>query len=207
MKQFNFGQYINEIFFHLGIATIILFIISCNMLKGKNHSYWGTQKNKFKHRNLSEFVSDSLLRTNIKSCYSQWHKSLDSISSNKKVYLYSWQDRDTTKNEFTVVHDRGELGLNIYYLIFDKNDKLLSMTDLAGAGNEGGYIFETRSKFINRDSIFQIRAITQWLDFERGEKMDKPIGDSTFLSLTIDDTGKVTEKILKEVKELNYDNK
>lgn len=207
MNQFSFGQYINKIFFYLRIATIIFFVISCNMLKGKNHSYWSTQKDKFKYRNLNEFVSDSLLRVNIKSCYSQWHKSLDSISSNKKVYLYSWQDRDTTKNEFTVVYDRGELGLKIYYLIFDKKDKLISVTELAGAGNEGGYIFETRSKFINRDSIFQIRAITQWLDFEKGVKMDKPVGDSTFLSLTIDGNGKVTEKTLKEVKELNYDNK
>lgn len=121
-------------------------------------------------------------------------------------YLYSWQDRDTTKNEFTIINDDGELGLKIFYFILDKKDSLLSWTQIGGKGSEGGYWFETRSKFINPDTLLNIGAITQWLDFDNKERMTKTKGDSTFSYHIIDKTGKVTGKVLKEVKELNFDN-
>src|SRR5690606_6847827 len=127
MMRYNiFGQYIKEFFFYSLVLLMMFFTLSCIMLKRKDYSHCSTQEKKFVYRNLNEFVSDSLLRRNIRSCYRQRHKSLDTISSGEKVYLYSWQDRDNTKNEFTIVYDREELGLSVYYLIFDKNDKLIS---------------------------------------------------------------------------------
>ena len=186
------------------ILMIISLTISCNILKEKKTSFWETEKDKFKYQNLKEFVSDSNLKVDIQSCYKKRHQPIDSLFESKKVYLYSWQDRDSSKNEFTVVKDDGELGLDIFYLILDKKDKLISIIDLAGKGMEGGYIFETKSKFINKDSIFQIQSITHSLDLEKGEKMNKQIGDSTFLYLIINNKGIVTEKKLKEVKALNY---
>lgn len=129
----------------------------------------------------------------------------DSIIGNTG-YLYSWQDRDTTKNEFTIINDDGELGLKIFYFILDKKDSLLSWTQIGGKGSEGGYWFETRSKFISRDTLLNIGAITQWLDFDKQKKMEKTKGDTTFSYLTIDRNGKVTEKVFKEVKDLNFDN-
>ena len=121
-------------------------------------------------------------------------------------YLYSWQDRDTTKNEFAIINDDGELGLKIFYFILDKKGSLLSWTQIGGKGSEGGYWFETRSKFISPDTLLNIGAITQWFDFDKDQKMEKTKGDTTFSYLTIDRNGKVTEKVFKEVKDLNFEN-
>jgi hypothetical protein len=183
-----------------------LLSVNCNIMKGKQNFYWESLKERFKYFNKNEFVSDGLLEKDISSCYKSTHKSLDSIFPSEKIYLYSWQDRDSTKNEFTVVKDRGELGLKIFYLIMSKDDKLISVTDIAGAGSEAYIIFETRSKFISKDSILQIRTITQWLDPDTQKKMDRTKSDSTFSYLIIDSSGKVTENMFKEVKGLNFMN-
>src|SRR5690606_29223494 len=123
-----------------------------------------------------------------------------------KVYLYSWQDRDKTKNEFTVVKDDGELGLKIFYFILDKKDNLISWTQIGGKGSEGGYWFETWTTIKNNDTLINIGAITQWYDFDKQMKMEKTKGDTTFSYLIIDSRGKVTESIFKEVKDLNFEN-
>ena len=83
---------------------------------------------------------------------------------------------------------------------------MISWTQIGGMGFEGGYSFETRSKFINRDTILNIGAITQLWDFENNRRMEITKGDTTFSYLTIDKKGKVTEKVFKEVKDLNFDN-
>ena len=120
-------------------------------------------------------------------------------------YLYSWQERDTTTNEFTIINDDGELGLKIFYFILDKEGRLLSYTQIGGRGSEGGYCFETRSKFINPDTLLNIGAITQWSNFVNKQKTERTKGDSTFSFLIFEKTGKVTQKVFKEVKELNFD--
>jgi hypothetical protein len=118
-------------------------------------------------------------------------------------YLYSWQDRDKTKNEFTVIKDDEELGLKIFYFILDKKDSLLSYKQIGGKGSEGGYWLETQTKLLNKDTMINIGAITQWLDFDKMKEMKIKKGDSTFSYLIIDQYGKVTEKVFKEVKELH----
>ena len=121
-------------------------------------------------------------------------------------YLYSWQDRDSIKNEFTIILDDGELGLKIFYFILSKNDSLLSWKQIGGKGSEGGYWFETRSKFLSNDTLLNIGAITQWLDFDKQKNMEKTKGDTTFTYFIIQSDGKVTEKIFKEVKDLHFQN-
>jgi hypothetical protein len=189
------------------ISIIALLFISCNGLSGKSFSFWETQKNNFKYQNKKEFVSDSMLRADFKANNFKKirHPLFDSIMGNPG-YLYSWQDRDTTKNEFTVIKNAGELGLKIFYFILDKKDSLLSWTQIGGKGSEGGYWFETRSKFISSDTLLNIGAITQWLDFDKEQKMERTKGDTTFSYLIIHSNGKVTEKIFKEVKDLHFDN-
>ena len=152
-------------------------------------------------------MSDSTLRADFKANAFEKirHPLFDSIIGDPG-YLYSWQDRDTTKNEFTIINDDGELGLKIFYFILDKKDSLLSWTQIGGKGSEGGYWFETRSKFISHDTILNIGAITQWLDFDKQQKMEKTKGDTTFSYLTIDSKGKVTEKVFKEVNDLHFEN-
>jgi len=186
------------------IPAVIFFLFSCNASKTKSNSYWESQKKDFKYHNLTEFVSDSTLKKDIISLHKGWHKSIDTITSTKDVYFYSWQERDSTLNEFTVVHDQGELGLEVYYVITDKNDKLISVTDFAGKGMEAGYTYELRSKFVGRDSVVQVQSVTQMLDIEHRKEADKPLGDSTFSYLIIDRNGHVKQKIFREMKELNY---
>lgn len=184
---------------------IFIFLnIGCNTINSNQDSYWSSQKEKFRYSRLNEFVVDSLLEKELNSFQKRKHKSLDSIFPSEKVYLYSWQDSDSTKNEFTVVKDRGELGLKIYYLIMDKEDKLISVTDIAGAGREAYHLFETTSKFISRDTILQVRTITQWIDPDKQERLSKTKADSIFLYLIIDSSGEVIEKVFKEVKQLDF---
>lgn len=186
------------------LAICVLLNFSCNTIDSNQDSYWSSQKEEFRFSRLNEFVVDSLLEKEINSFAKRNHKSLDSIFPSEKVYLYSWQDSDRTKNEFTVVKDRGELGLKIYYLIMDKEDKLISVTDIAGAGREAYHLFETTSKFISRDTILQVRTVTQWIDLDKQERLSKTKADSIFLYLIIDSSGGVIEKVFKEVKQLNF---
>lgn len=160
--KFYLRQYVPAKTLHQIAAIVVMMYVltNCNILKVKGDSYWESQRDNFKYSNLKSFISDSILKENVKSCYKVRHKSLDGVFSSGKVYLYSWQSRDSTKNEFTVVKDEGELGLDIIYIIMDKDDNLISTTELAGRGREGGYIFEIRSEFIATDSILQIRSTT-----------------------------------------------
>ena len=183
---------------------MILFGASCNSLTNNQSSFWQLQKSEFKYKNKREFISDSILRAEYKTLKKFSHPLFENIPSNP-VYLYSWQDRVSDKNEFTVVKDDGELGLKILYFILDKQDSLISSTQIAGKGNEGGYWFETKSRFINNDSIINIGAVTKWLDFEKRQKLTKTRGDSTFSYFVIEKNGQMTEKIFNEVKEINFD--
>jgi hypothetical protein len=190
------------------VTTLIFFIfISCNSSTKKQVSFWETQKSNFKYQNKREFVSDSILRIDFeaKTFKTLKHPLFDSIIGNPG-YLYSWQNRDTTKNEFTIINDAGELGLKLFYFILDKEDSLLSWTQIGGKGVEGDYSFETRSKFISKDTMLNIGAITQLWDFDNQKRMEKTKGDTTFSYMTIDNKGKVTEKIFKEVKDLHFEN-
>lgn len=132
------------------------------------------------------------------------HPMFDSIISSNDVYLYSWQERDNTKTEFSVVKDDGEHGIKIIYFILDKG-RLCSWVQVAGQGGEGGYLFEARSIFKNRDTLIRLGATTQVIDLEKAKPLEKPIGDTSFFYLVIDRRGQVQEKLFKEVKELHFD--
>jgi len=188
-------------------SFILLCFISCNSQTKKTYSFWVTQKTNFKYQDKKEFASDSILRADLESNSFKKlkHPMFDSIIG-APGYLYSWQDRDSIKNEFTIILDDGELGLKIFYFILSKNDSLLSWKQIGGKGSEGGYWFETRSKFLSNDTLLNIGAITQWLDFDKQKNMEKTKGDTTFTYFIIQSDGKVTEKIFKEVKDLHFQN-
>ena len=134
------------------------------------------------------------------------HPLFDSIFPSDPVYLYSWQDQDETKTEFTVIKDDGELGLKIFYFILDKNEKPLSITEIAGKGSDYLYWFETRSRFISKDTMLNIGSITMWYDLNKRKQLDSTKGDSTFSYFIISTAGKMTEKVFKEVKDLHFEN-
>jgi hypothetical protein len=84
-------------------SFIILSLLSCNSPAKKQASFWESQRHRFKYQNKGEFVSDSILRAEYKTLKKVKHRLFDSLFSSNAVYLYSWQDRDKTKNEFTVI--------------------------------------------------------------------------------------------------------
>lgn len=186
------------------LAASSLVLISCNNNKQEPQSFWQQQKDKFKHQQKTIFVSDSVLRSEFASLKMMIHPMFDSLFYGP-VYLYSWQERDGTKTEFTVVEDNDERGLTLFYFILDKNDKPLSVTQIAGAGREADMLFETSSKFISHDTIINYGSITKWYDLEARKPEPHPKGDTTFTWFIIGTDGKVTEKIFKEVKALDYD--
>ena len=60
---------------------------------------------------------------------------------------------------------------------------------------------------MSKDTILNIWSITQWYDFEGEHSMEKTKGDSTFSYRVIGNSGKVSEKVFKEVKDLNFRSK
>jgi len=142
------------------IYIITILFLSCNSSTSRKSSYWEQKKDDFKYVNKKEFISDSTLKAEFESLKTISHPIFDT-TLRSKVYLYSWQDRDKTKNEFTVVKDDGELGLKIFYFILDKKGNLISWTQIGGKGSEGGYWFETWTTIKNNDTLINIGAITQ----------------------------------------------
>ncbi|HEU4471250.1 MAG TPA: hypothetical protein VFR58_09210 [Flavisolibacter sp.] len=163
------------------------------------------QKTGFRYFDKKEFVSDSLLRAEYKTFNTLRHPLFERIMGSK-VYLYSWQERDKSKNEFTVVGDDGELGLKIFYFILDKKDSLLSWKQVSGAGGEGGYLFETSSRFISRDTLLSLGSITRMaMAGERGF-MQESMGDTSFSYVVILPNGQLSTRLFKEVKQLDFEN-
>lgn len=184
---------------------LLLLIVSCNNATQKNESFWKQQKKAFKYLNKTEFISDYELRKDLKSLTPIKHEMLDTLLG-EMLYLYSWQERDTSKIEFTIVKDDGELGLKFFYFILDKKDKLISWRQIGGKGGEPGYSFETKTTIINKDTMISISSITLTWDSEKQTSLKKTKGDTTFSYLIIDKKGKIREHVFKEVKTLNYNN-
>ena len=184
------------------IPILILCLISCTNQKPSQTSYWETQKSNFKYQDRTEFLIDSAFRTSYKQLPKANYK-LFSKTVDNRIYLYSWQNRNKKYNEFTVIRDNGEHGLQIYYCILDKKDSLISSTQIAGRGGEGGFLFEKRSKFLSRDSLLNIASVTLMHNSEQNLKM--PIGDTTFSYMLFGKGGKIKEKKFREVNELQYD--
>ena len=181
---------------------LIICLISCSNQKQSESSYWESQKSNFKYQDKTEFQIDSTLRTTYKQLPKANHALFGKTVDNK-VYLYSWQNRFRKYNEFTVIRDYGEHGLQIYYCILDKKDSLISSTHIAGSAGEGGLLYEARSKFLSKDSLLNITSVTMKLNSEMNLK--KPIGDYTFSYLLIVKRGKIKQKKFRQVDELHYD--
>lgn len=118
-------------------------------------SYWEQQKGNFRYLNKTEFVSDSALRADLHNMKMSNHPIFRSITS-QPVYLYSWQDRVPTTNEFTVIEDKGPQGLNIYYLTFNKKDSLIAYQWIAGQDDETVREYKKASKLSGRDTLLSI---------------------------------------------------
>lgn len=195
----------NKEIVRIPIFILVLLLFSCNNSSHNNKSYWKQQKKAFKYLNKREFISYYELRKELESLTPIKHQMLDSLLG-EKLYLYSWQERDTSKIEFTILKDDGELGLKFFYFILDKKDNLISWRQIGGKGGEPGYSFETKTTIINKDTMISISSITEYWDSEKQTSLTKTKGDTTFSYLIIDKKGKIREHVFKEVKTLNFNN-
>jgi len=118
-------------------------------------SYWDQQKGNFRYLNKTEFVCDSVLRADLHNLKMSSHPIFKKITP-LPVYLYSWQDRESETNEFTVIEDRGAYGLKIYYLTLDKKDSLISYEWIAGQDDEMDRNYMKRSKLSGMDTILSL---------------------------------------------------
>jgi len=81
----------------------------------------------------------------------------------------------------------------------------LSSTQIAGRGGEGGYLFETRSRFLAQDTLLRIGAITKMVRRGNYGKYEKDRGDTTFSHLYFDRVGTTQEKEIGRHFELNFE--
>lgn len=191
--------------FWIILACISLHAISCNNKKDQARSFWEQQKDKFKYKQKNEFASDSSLFKEHTTLTRMRHPLFDSLFHGP-AYLYSWQDRDETKTEFTVIKNAGELGLKMFYFILDKNDNPLSVTQVANVGFEGGYMFETNSKWISSDTMLNIGTTTELFSSGPNNRDSILKGDTTYSYFIVGENGKVTKKKFKEIKTLDFGN-
>src|SRR6185436_7207164 len=108
LPLFLWETFLNDLNFavmRISLLFFILIVFGCqnNSSDKIKTSYWLSMKDSFQFKNLNNFSCDSILRMN----YEKYHKIktslLDSIISKDDLYLYSWQERDTSKNEFTIL--------------------------------------------------------------------------------------------------------
>lgn len=179
----------------------LLFHFDCHFTAKKpSDSYWTSMKHNFPFKNVQAFVIDSMMQSTYKKLPRTHNVFLDSLANENPTYFYSWQERDTLTNEFTVVSKRFERGPAIFYLIFSKQDSLISATQIAGEGSEAGYKFETKSRIIAKDTFLHIGAITDVIHFGKKTK-----GDSIFSFLVITKDGKMIEHKYDQKLEINFE--
>ena len=179
----------------IGLFILLYSFISCTTNKA---SFWEKHKANFRYTDATEFVIDSQLEVSLASLTMTDHSS---ISRNEPgiAYLFSWQNRTDSNIAFTVIRDEGEHGLHMSYLVLNKRDSLISSSQVAGLGFEGGFRYETRSRVLSADSILRIGAISAYSTSNSGP------GDSTFTYLHIRKNGTVSETKFSETIRLNYD--
>gem|GEM_PF-1460491 len=165
-------------------------------------SLHGIYRGKFKYENVNYFIFDSSLLESYKLLPVSNHPTIKRMLAGR-VYLYSWQTRDSTTKEFTVIEDNGETGMTIYYFILDKSDNIISHQRLAGIGREGTYLFETSTKIYNKDTMLGQSSTTEWWDLSQNQKLEPTKGDTLFFYSIINSDNHFVEVNYLETKTLD----
>ncbi len=182
-------------------AITILILWSCNHSQGdqiESTSRWAKLKDSFAIKKATEFNIDKGFR------YKNFHtiscKLFDSTLSDQwsKAYLYSWQERDPSFIEFTLVVQQEDRGVQIVYYVFNQKDSLISATPVA-SGNVSDLAFNMWSKFMATDTLQSTSAITLY------ERNGMTNGDTSVFEIVFDKHGKTIKKTITEKKELKFD--
>ena len=184
------------------IYCIMIFILwSCNRSQGdqiETASRWTKLKDSFAIKNATEFKLEKGFR------YKDFHtiscKLFDSTMSDQwcKTYLYSWQERDSSFIEFTVIMQQEDRGVQIVYYVFNHKDSLISATPVA-SGNVSDLEFKMWSAFTSADTLRSTSSVTSH------ERNGMTKGDTSVFEIIFDEYGKTTEKTISEKKELKLD--
>lgn len=175
-----------------------LLLWSCDYSKigqTEQTSMWLNLKDSFAIKNVTEFKLDKGFH------YGAFHdiscKLIDSTLPDQwcKAYLYSWQERDSSLIEFTVVVQEEDRGIQIIYYVFNKQDSLVSATPVAW-GNISDLAFTGSSKFISKDTLRSTIASTFY------ERNGSTKGDTSIIEIAFNKSGKTSKKTISEKKEL-----
>lgn len=181
------------------VILMCLILLSCK--SNDKEPYWLGQKEKFKLKNIQTFLIDSSLKRNYKDYPLLKNQELDSLLNEQETYLYSWQERDTSFIEFTILTWDEYRGMGLYYLVADKEDHIISTLRIAGANGEGGSKYEGYGSFISRDTLLQTSAITSFLDLKTMKNFDRPKGDTTIWKIFFTKEGQMISDKVSEKKE------
>lgn len=117
---------------------------------------WNLYIDKFKFKNLKSFElkEDSIERSLVKIDNDLFYKVTQDSFSFDNCYFYSFQGQDTDYYRLTIFHQSEAWSTNlIWYLIYDKNGKLISKTAVAEDGSEEDWALNLKSKFINDSTL------------------------------------------------------
>lgn len=177
-------KYVKKIF----QISLVIFIVGCQVSTDNNTplKFLQLKESDFYSKNLSNFYFDSAFLNgyyNRTSIYKEFEKSksplLDSLLFTKHYYLYSLQQNDNDYKSFTIATEEMGEALEMFYLIFDKNDSLITKFIIAKNGGEpGGHKYSIKSSFINKDTLLLVSTRTFLYDQLTLNLLSRPIGDT-----------------------------
>ena len=201
----------NLTFMRIVALILFYFFLSCNHSvknsKQTSSSVWQNLKDSFARQNLNEFLLDDALYKKYKSYHKINNNLLDSTISNQwsSIFLYSWQQRDTSFIEFTTIIQEEDRGVRIMYYVFNRKDSMLSAIPVAWQNMEAEYRFDTWSRFTSKDTL-QLKS-AQTLVYEVGKRsmLIKTKGDTSIVEIAFRKDGTTKERTIFEKKELKLE--
>lgn len=182
------------------VALAMIFLFSCDPAGSPAAAVQPTRadsllrlKSKFKFDNLREFavktseleyfdwVDSSTFRTLFREEDRQYDPNGSRID-----YYYSWQDRDSSFIEFTIMSfDESNYCTILRYYVFDRSGKFISKVDLAADCGDGGWWFEQKGRQVDK-THFTTVSVEAESDVETAEKVE---GDTTRHAIQLLPTG------------------
>ncbi len=169
---------------------------------------WNLCIDKFKFRNLKSFElnTDSIEKGLVKIENYLFFKIIQDSLAYDNCYFYSFQGQDSNYTKITIVHKSLEWYSDIiWYLIYDKNNVLLSKTAVAENGLDEDWGLKSNSEFIN-DSTLKIHSIEKTfgeVDDSKVKIKKKEVQVSFVLGKPIEKIISVSE-ILEDIKPSKY---
>ena len=186
---------------------VLIGLVSCNSKPSQLQSIenksvekfidWNLYIDKFKFKNLKSFglKGDSIEKELVKIDNDLFFKVTQDSFHYDNCYFYSFQSQDSNFTKLTILHKSLEWFSDIiWYLIYDKNGKLLSKTAVAELGSDEDWSIIEKSKFVN-DTILILNSNENLF----GETDDSEVKNiKKIKEITILNNGKTKVKLISE---------